>query len=311
MNAKWVYQSYDIKDWSTRDFFIVTHGGAGPQDAHQTINQPMIESVFDGKDFAKNYEAFKVKHQSDLETMSLSESLCLTGAELLENHPAFNAGYGAALQADGVVRLSASYMNSKRGVFSAVMNLEERKNPSWLVYKLQNSRHCVRDHRGAELLADELKLPKENLVTEERLNNWKKYQVEKNSGKTGTIGCLAFANNELTACTSTGGIGNEVVGRVGDSPTIAGNYCDELTAVSCTGIGEQITSLGVANRICVRTYDGMPFEKACEKTILEAEKKQYELSFIALHRNKAQQKLEVFCAWSFCNLTWTSLQGTI
>ena len=311
MNAKWVYQSFDIKSWSPQNFFILAHGGAGPQDYKQTVNQPIIDELFSGKDFLKAYQGFRTKHQSDVEAMSLSETLCLTGAELLENHPSFNAGYGGALQADGKVRLSASYMNSERGTFSAVMNMEERKNPSWLAYKLQNNKHSVRDNQGAKNLADQLGMPKDNLITEARLNSWKKHQAENNSGKTGTIGCITYANQQITSCTSTGGIGNEVVGRIGDSPTIAGNYCDELTGVSCTGIGEQITALGVAHRICVRAYDGMGFEKACEKTILEAEKKQYELAFISLHKNVKQQKLEVFCGFSYSNLTWTTLQGSI
>lgn len=311
MNAKWIYQSFDIKNWSANDFFILAHGGAGPQDYKQTVNQPIIDELFSEKDFLKRYCSFKEEHQGDVEKMSLSESLCLTGAGLLEDHPSFNAGYGGALQADGKVRLSASYMNSSRGTFSAVMNVEERRHPSWLAYKLQNNRHSVRDNQGAGILADDLGIAKDNLITEARLSSWKKHQAEKNSGKTGTIGCITYANQQLTACTSTGGIGNEVVGRVGDSPTIAGNYCDEFTAVSCTGIGEQITALGVAHRICVRTYDGMGFEKACEKTILEAEKKQYELAFISLHKNIKQQKLEVFCGFSYSNLTWTTLQGMI
>ena len=311
MNAKWIYQSIDIKNWSDNDFLILTHGGAGPQDYDQRVNQPIIETLFSEKDFIRHYQGFRTQHQSEVEQMSKSESLSLTGAFLLEDHPAFNAGYGGALQADGKVRLSASYMNSRRGVFSSVMNIEERRHPSWLAYHLQQSPHSMRDAKGATTVADALNIPKENLITEDRMNSWKKYQQENKAGLHGTIGCLAYADQELTACTSTGGIGNEAVGRVGDSPTIAGNYCDENTAVSCTGIGEQITSLGIAHRICVRTNDGMDFEKACEKTILEAEKRKYHLAFISMHKDTVNKKLEIFCGWSYANLTWTSLQGTI
>lgn len=311
MNAKWIYQSIDIKSWSNRDFFILSHGGAGPQDYHHKINQPVIEGIFSEKSFLQSYQGFRSEHQSDVEKMGLSESLCLAGASFLENDPNFNAGYGGALQADGKVRLSASFMNSRKGVFSSVINLEDYKNPSWIAYKLQGSSHSMRDARGASTVAESLNLKKQNLITEDRLNAWKKHQAEKTAGKHGTIGCLAYAGGELCACTSTGGIGNESPGRIGDSPTIAGNFCDENTAVSCTGIGEQITSLGIAHRICVRAGDGVPFEKACEKTILEAEKRQYHLAFIALHKNTLNQKIEVFCGWSYSNLTWTALQGTI
>jgi beta-aspartyl-peptidase (threonine type) len=59
--------------------------------------------------------------------------------------------------------------------------------------------------------------------------------------KYGTIGAIARdPNGNLAAATSTGGIVNKRMGRVGDSPIIgAGVYADnETCAVSGTGFGE-------------------------------------------------------------------------
>ena len=59
--------------------------------------------------------------------------------------------------------------------------------------------------------------------------------------KHGTVGAAAlYANGNLAAATSTGGMTNKKYGRVGDAPIIgAGTYANNNTcAVSCTGYVE-------------------------------------------------------------------------
>ncbi|KAL2644980.1 hypothetical protein R1flu_012567 [Riccia fluitans] len=57
-----------------------------------------------------------------------------------------------------------------------------------------------------------------------------------------TVGCVAVdINGHTAAATSTGGLVNKMVGRIGDTPIIgAGTYANEFCAVSATGKGEEI-----------------------------------------------------------------------
>ncbi|KAH7416375.1 hypothetical protein KP509_14G088400 [Ceratopteris richardii] len=57
-----------------------------------------------------------------------------------------------------------------------------------------------------------------------------------------TVGCVVVDKlGHCVAATSTGGRTNKMVGRIGDTPLIgAGNYSNQLCAVSATGIGEAI-----------------------------------------------------------------------
>jgi beta-aspartyl-peptidase (threonine type) len=67
----------------------------------------------------------------------------------------------------------------------------------------------------------------------------------------GTVGAVARdRNGMLAAGTSTGGLVNKRVGRVGDSPVLgAGTYADNETgACSATGQGECIMRLALAKR---------------------------------------------------------------
>ena len=86
----------------------------------------------------------------------------------------------------------------------------------------------------------------------------------------GTVGCVAvdtsghlgmscqrFESNVLmvysAAATSTGGLSNKMVGRVGDSSLIgSGTYANDRLAVSCTGRGEQFIRHQVAYQLAAR-----------------------------------------------------------
>jgi L-asparaginase/beta-aspartyl-peptidase (threonine type) len=71
---------------------------------------------------------------------------------------------------------------------------------------------------------------------------------------TGTVGCAALdETGALAAATSTGGVPNKVLGRVGDSPIVgAGVWADERVAVSCTGAGEFFIRAAAAAQISFR-----------------------------------------------------------
>ena len=75
--------------------------------------------------------------------------------------------------------------------------------------------------------------------------------------KYGTIGAVARdLNGHLAAATSTGGIVNKRMGRVGDSPIVgAGVYADDETvAVSATGFGEDFMRTCIAKTVSDFVY---------------------------------------------------------
>src|SRR5690606_12655053 len=72
-------------------------------------------------------------------------------------------------------------------------------------------------------------------------------------------------DGNIAAATSTGGKGFEIPGRVSDSPTVAGNYANSFAGISCTGIGEDIVSAGLAVKIATRVTDGLSLKEAVER----------------------------------------------
>ena len=98
----------------------------------------------------------------------------------------------------------------------------------------------------------------------------KEYEAKLLNGGKGTVGCVAIdKNGNLAAATSTGGKGFELVGRISDSATVAGNFANKFAAVSCTGVGEDIVSNATAAKIVTRVTDGMKIEEAFDKTFTE------------------------------------------
>ena len=73
----------------------------------------------------------------------------------------------------------------------------------------------------------------------------------------------------MAVATSTGGKGFELVGRISDSATVAGNFANDFCAVSCTGVGEDIVSNATAVKIVTRVSDGFTINEAFDKTFEE------------------------------------------
>lgn len=89
--------------------------------------------------------------------------------------------------------------------------------------------------------------------------------------KFGTVGAVALdLHGNLAAATSTGGMTNKQVGRVGDSPLIgAGCYANNANvAVSCTGTGEVFMRALVAYDIAaLMEYASLSLKEASERVI--------------------------------------------
>jgi L-asparaginase len=236
---------------------IIIHGGFFSESStnHETKvakQQSLLRIVKDSYDYLKTHSA--------LETVVYAVSL-------LEDDELFNAGIGSQIQSDGKIRMSASLMDSVTMKMSGVINIEEVKNPIQVAKVLMNVDDRILSGEGATDFARKNGFEKFSTEIPQRRAE---YEAKLISTGTGTVGCVALDNEgRIAVATSTGGKGFEILGRVSDSATVAGNYCNEFCGVSLTGVGEDIVSGAVAAKIVTRVTDGFALEKAFEKTFEE------------------------------------------
>jgi len=196
-----------------------------------------------------------------------AEETVVYAVSLLEDDELFNAGTGSQIQSDGKIRMSASLMNGQTQKFSGVINIQNIKNPIEVAKILKNEDDRVLGGNGANQYAAEKGFEQYSTETQKRREEYE--EKLKNGGK-GTVGCVAIdKDGNLAAATSTGGKGFEIVGRISDSATVAGNYANTFCAVSCTGVGEDIVSNATAEKIVTRVTDGLSLKKAFDKTFAE------------------------------------------
>ena len=240
----------------------------------------------------------------------------LAAVAAMEEDPDFNAGYGSKLQRDGVPRVSAGLADGGSQRVTSVFNVEGCLHPSELADALQTKGDRNLDGQGGARLMLELGIAPTELRTQKTTARWRSLlesgelaDPEAAIGDTGepeldaaraagvpvpedlrpderygTVGAVAVdADGQVWACTSTGGRGHEVVGRLTDSGMPAGNYAVPCCGVSATGFGEQIIDLDVAGRICVRALDGHPLPEALRRTFEEVRAHGGLLGAIAAH----------------------------
>lgn len=196
-----------------------------------------------------------------------AEETSVYAVSLLEDDELYNAGIGSQIQSDGKIRMSASLMNGETQKFSGVINIENIKNPIEVAQVLMKEDDRVLGGNGAKKYAIENGFGDFSTEIPQRR---KEYEAKLKNGGKGTVGCVAIDKaGKLAAATSTGGKGFELVGRISDSATVAGNYANQYCAVSCTGVGEDIVSNATAAKIVTRVSDGMSLENAFLKTFDE------------------------------------------
>ena len=252
---------------------IIIHGGCGareepstPFEAYHEHLMPIITAAYE----------YLVKSNNAVET-------ALLAASLLEDDSIFNAGTGSRVQQDGQIRMSAAYMDSIKNKFSGVINIQNVQYPSRVAKELQNQHHSILSGEHATNHAYQvLKMKPYNPMTDKR---WNEY-IELKKGLTGTIGVVVLDDNDvICAITSTGGAGFEVPGRVGDSPTVAGNFASSAMGISCTGIGEEIVNRAVAAKINNCVIDGMSLQDAINKYICKSNSTNDYVGLIAIDKD--------------------------
>jgi L-asparaginase len=247
---------------------LIIHGGAGSLEGE----------AFSFKNYHRGLVQI-VKKAYDCLVSSNAREGCVHAIKLLENNPLFNAGTGSKLQKDGQIRMSAAVMGSDDNRFSGVINIRNVKNPIMVADLLAQENYTILGGNEATEYARSNNFKYFNPTTQHRLLEYKQQLL----GDTGTVGAVALdAQGRICVGTSTGGVGFELPGRIGDSATVAGTYTSQMAGVSCTGKGEHIINQAVAARVVTRVEDGMTLSDSVDRIIQESNEFNYRLGLIAL-----------------------------
>ncbi|XP_061479084.1 isoaspartyl peptidase/L-asparaginase isoform X2 [Rhineura floridana] len=198
---------------------------------------------------------------------------------VMEDDPHFNAGCGSVLNEKGEVEMDAIIMDGKNLASGAVSAVKCIANPIKLArLVMEKTDHMLLTDQGASTFARTMGVPEvpgEKLITERSLERWKK-NLEADSNPQefqkdlGTVGAVAVDSAGNVACaTSTGGLTNKRVGRVGDTACIgSGGYADNnVGATSTTGHGESIMKVVLARLILYHMEQGKSPEDAADAAL--------------------------------------------
>ncbi|VVE52129.1 isoaspartyl peptidase/L-asparaginase family protein [Pandoraea anhela] len=269
----------------TQRAVIAIHGGAG------TISRDTPP------------EEVKAYHEALADVLRAGQAVLAAGGSALdavteavrhlEDCPRFNAGRGAVFTHGGTHELDAAIMNGATLDAGAIACVHRLRNPILAARSvLERSPHVLLVGEGAEAFAAangaELVDP-EYFFTEARYAQWQRALASASVSldhdmplrqapidpdtKFGTVGAVACdIHGHVAAATSTGGMTNKAVGRVGDSPLIgAGCYANDATAaVSATGTGEAFIRAVACYEVgALMAYAGLSLADAAERVIRE------------------------------------------
>ncbi|WP_295543227.1 isoaspartyl peptidase/L-asparaginase family protein [uncultured Pseudacidovorax sp.] len=269
---------------------LALHGGAG------TITAASL-SADDARGYHQALHDIATAAQALLlEGGSALDAVCLA-VQMLEDCPLFNAGHGAVFTHAGTHELDAAVMDGRDLRAGAIAGVSRLRNPVHAARAvMDDGAHVLLAGAGAEAFAQERGLAfvaptyfstpmrREQL---ERVRAAGRVVLDHDGAaamaadaartpldedrKMGTVGAVAVdRHGHLAAATSTGGMTNKRVGRIGDSPLIgAGTYADDRwAAISCTGSGEMFIRAAAAYDVCARMrYAGQSLADATDAVV--------------------------------------------
>lgn len=256
---------------------LLVHGGAWDiPDAYVEAHRTGLDTVLE-------------KGKSSLQQHDRAVLVVREAVTALELHEAFNAGHGAMLNQEGEAELDAGIMDGKTLEFGAVAATKRLAHPVRVAHKLLiegegRVRFLVAE--GAERFARAQGIP---LVSNDRLicaREQKRYELLRKQTESyhqsqsflhgvanvpagDTVGgVVRDTSGNVAAATSTGGTPFKPPGRVGDSPLPgSGFYADDHVAVSASGWGEAIATVGLARTVREFVVDGATAESAARKAL--------------------------------------------
>jgi beta-aspartyl-peptidase (threonine type) len=198
---------------------------------------------------------------------------------VLEDEPLFNAGRGAALCVDGSVELSAAVMSGRSRAVGAMVGLKRTRNPVRAARAIMGHSHCLLFGSHGDVYAEERGLeqvPMDYFLVPPRRRQWERARnrsllhLDHSDEAHGTVGAVARdRKGHLAAATSTGGLVNQLPGRVGDSPVAgAGTWADARSAISATGTGDAFFRVAFARRVAdLVELTNVPLEQAARQAL--------------------------------------------
>lgn len=270
---------------------IAIHGGAGTilRSAMNTVQEQAYHDAL--TEILNAGQQILAAGGSALDAVSKAVSM-------LEDCPLFNAGKGAVYTHAGTHELDAAIMDGATLAAGAIANVEHVRNPILAARAvMEHSEHILLVGAGAEDFVAQhgIELVETGYFhTEARHAQWLRARDQEGmllldhdatsraaaeiapidpDDKFGTVGAVAVdMHGNVAAATSTGGITNKRVGRVGDSPLIgAGCYANNRTAaISATGTGEAFMRTVAAYDISARMeYAGLSLKDAAEHVVMD------------------------------------------
>lgn len=275
---------------------LAIHGGAG------TLTRGAMSAEQEAR-YRAALQCILQAGQLQLAAGASALDVVVEAVRQLEECELFNAGKGAVYTAAGTHELDACVMDGRGCRAGAVAGVSRTRNPilaaravmeqsahllfvgaaadDWAArhgieqvdpawfgtpHRLEQLRRAqqlqagvLRDHDGQELVRGRQPSQASGPIDEQT--------------KFGTVGAVALdAEGHLAAATSTGGMTNKQVGRVGDTPLVgAGTYANDATvAVSCTGTGELFMRACVAHDVsALVAYAGLSLAEACERVVMQ------------------------------------------
>jgi beta-aspartyl-peptidase (threonine type) len=276
---------------------IAIHGGAG------TILRASMSANAEGEYHAALYAVLSAGQRVLADGGSALDAVS-EAVRLLEDCALFNAGHGAVYTAAGTHELDAAIMDGRTLDAGAVCCVKRVRNPVLAARRvLERSDHVLFTGEGAEAFAAAQGLEfvdNRYFDTDARYRQWQLAREQKGpmldhdaatleaaasnqndpmphepidpNRKFGTVGAVALdRHGHVAAATSTGGVTNKQVGRVGDTPLIgAGCYADDATcAVSTTGSGEMFMRMVAAYDVAAQmAYRQVSLEEAAHDVVM-------------------------------------------
>jgi len=276
---------------------LAIHGGAGT--LLRSRSSPQQEAAYLGA-----LQRILGDGQARLAAGATAMDVVVEAVRQLEECELFNAGKGAVYTAAGSHELDASVMDGATLRAGAVAGVTRTRNPVLAARAVMlHSEHLMfigaaadafaarhgleqvaPDWFGTPLRLEQLQRAKQAeagvlLDHDGQALAFKQAASDPISGpldeqsKFGTVGAVALdAQGHLAAATSTGGMTNKQVGRVGDSPVIgAGCYANDATvAISCTGTGEAFMRSCAAHDVsALMEYLGLSVQEASRRVVME------------------------------------------
>jgi beta-aspartyl-peptidase (threonine type) len=240
---------------------------------------------------------------------------------LVEDNPNdHTVGYGGYPNLLGEVELDASIMDGTTLRAGAVGALRGYRHPISVARRvMEELPHVMLVGEGAARFAEELGLPRENLLSDEAAKAWREgiegrlpEEFRDAHGQimstllrratrlatdpervAGTVNFIAQDSaGRIASAVSTSGWAWKYPGRLGDSPIIgAGNYADSrYGAAACTGWGELAIRAGTARSVVLYLKQGLSLEDACREAFydlaaLENDPAHLLMNMIALDRH--------------------------